>query len=252
MALVEEMEPEIEDLLLRIAPSLPNDWQGASSEEIDKIETIAGRPLPKFYLWFLSRMGRSMGPLTYPTLDFTAPRVLSCYADELFPPHPRFLMIGHESDEVMPAHLLYDFDHPARDDARIVSMEHIDGVVRNQFETFREMIGWGKFLSYRVNRFPHRCTGAFVDDEGDVLSRLDPLMESLGFTAPIPTGACCALYDSTQTGMVSSCAPGDEPCLHFFVLGGHDVGSLRRTLGAIRNETGLGVEIRSWDPPSSG
>ena len=36
-----------------------------------------------------------MGPIAYPTMDFSTSKVLSCYAEELFVPHPRFLMIGY-------------------------------------------------------------------------------------------------------------------------------------------------------------
>jgi hypothetical protein len=91
----QRLEPEIEDfLLLRVVPGLAEQWQGSTPDEIVQIERLAGRPLPPFYNRFLTRMGQSMGPLTYPTLDFSAQRVLACYAEKLVVPHPRFLLIA--------------------------------------------------------------------------------------------------------------------------------------------------------------
>jgi hypothetical protein len=121
------LEPELEDFLLRVGPELAQQWKGSGPEEIAQIERIAGRPLPPFYRWFLTRMGQSMGPLAYPTLDFSAQRVLTCYAEELVAPHPRFLLIGYDSDELMPLHFFYDLDLPARTDARVMR-RHAEGV----------------------------------------------------------------------------------------------------------------------------
>lgn len=239
----------MEELLHRLVPNLADRWQGATEDEIEQIERIAGRPLPRFYRWFLMRMGHSMGPITYPTLDFSAPKVLSCYAEELFVPHPRFLMIGYESDEIMPLHLLYDFDYPARDDARVTKRHYLGGTVYNQYETFREMIAYGKFWMFRVEKLSQRCFGLFVDEGGDVLAQLNPLMESLGFRNPIPTGRCCALYEGTEAAMVTSSTPGDEPRIHGFHLGGNDARVVRKILGEIKMETSLKVEVKSWEPP---
>ncbi|PRP93717.1 hypothetical protein ENSA7_81450 [Enhygromyxa salina] len=41
----EDLEPELDELLLRIVPNLASQWRGAT-------EQIAGRPLPRFYRWF--------------------------------------------------------------------------------------------------------------------------------------------------------------------------------------------------------
>ena len=243
----QDLEPEMEDLLLRLVPDLANNWQGATEDEIEQIERFAARPLPRFYRWFLMRMGRSMGPIAYPSLDFSASKVIGCYAEGLALPHPRFLMIGHESNEMMPLNLFYDFEHPAREDAR-VSKGYATGF-HVQFETFREMIAWGKFSTWRVGKFPQRCIGAFVNRGGDVLSLLDPVILSLGFKTLIPTGSCCALYDTTDAAMVTSTTPDGYTEYHGFRLGGSDAGRLRRILGEIVTESSLGLKIYEWDPP---
>src|SRR5688572_28146806 len=107
------LESEFESLLVRLMPEADRGWRGASEAEIDEVEALAGRPLPRFYRWFLARMGHDMGGLSYPTVDFTVERVLAGNSEEHFPRDPRYFMIGFVTDEVAPLHVLYDFAHPA-------------------------------------------------------------------------------------------------------------------------------------------
>lgn len=244
----QDLEPELEELLLRLVPDLAHQWQGASEDEIAKVEVIAGRPLPRFYRWFLLRMGRSMGPIAYPRLDFTARKVLECYAEGLFGASPRFLMIGYESDIAMPLHVLYDFDHPARDDARVTKRHAMGGDVHDQFDSFREMIAWGKVLTYDLQARPQQCVGMLSDSGGDVLSHLGSVMKSLGFESPVPTGPRCGIYLRADASMVTSASVGEEPKFHAFRLGGADAPQLRRILGEIATETSLELEIDEWNP----
>src|SRR5690242_15687967 len=178
----------MEDFLLRVVPGLAEQWQGSTPDEIARIEGLAGRPLPPFYRWFLARMGQSMGPLAYAQVDFTARRVLTSYAEELVVPDPQFLLIGHNSDEMMPLHFFYDLDLPARDDARVTSRYVEDDDRHDQFETFREMLAYGALLSFRVDKMPQRCRVLLRGENPDIFSQLDPVMDSLGFTKPVPTG----------------------------------------------------------------
>jgi hypothetical protein len=224
-----DLEPELEELLLRLVPGLEQRWQGATPDEIDRVEHIAGRPLPRFYRWFLTRMGHGMGSIDYPRLDFSAPRVLACYREKLFLPHPRFLMIGYETSEQMPLHVLYDFDHPARDDARVTKRYPMGGALYDQFDTFREMLAWGVVWDHGVEPRPQRCVGMFSDSGGDVLSHLDPVMKSLGFEAPIPTGRCCSVYHRADASMITHSPAGDEPKHH-------------------ATQTSLELEIDRWEP----
>lgn len=246
----EGLEPAMEDFLLRVVPGIAEHWQGSTPDEIAQIERIAGRPLPPFYRWFLSRMGQSMGPLTYPRVDFSARRVLASYAENLVAPHPRFLFIGHDSDEMMSLHFFYDLDLPTRSDARVMRRHARGGERHDQFETFRELLAYGALLNGRVGRMTQRCKVMLMGNQPDLFSQLDPVMEGLGFERPVPTGAFCGLYERHDVAMVCSRTPRDKP-QPFMVLrlGGSDSGTLRKVLGTIAAESSLRFEVREWDPP---
>lgn len=250
----QNLEPETEALLKRLAPSLPQQWEGASADEIELMEALASRRLPRFYRWFLERMGRSMGPLRYPTLDFSVDRVLSCYENGLLAPDDRFLLIAYESDVVLPLHLFYDFQYPERDDARVVSRAFSGGPIHFGFDTLREMLVWGEFLVSRISKFPHRCRGTLGGNH-DVIARLDPIMGELGFFKPIPTGQRCAIYDQPDAAMkIRSVAQGPAGPRPVFDLGGASPEVLQLILGRIAFASAIDVEVRDWipQPPTDG
>jgi hypothetical protein len=237
----------MENLLLRTVPGLAEQWRGANPAMIEKIERIADRPLPAFYRWFLSRMGQSMGTLAYPTLDFSAERVLACYAQKLVKPDPRFLLIAHESDEMMPLHLFYDFKATARDDALVTSREASGGELTDGFETLREMLAWGAFSLFRIYRAPQSCKGSLKGDGPDFLTGLDAVMSSLGFDQPIPTGPFCRVYERPDAAMICRGAPRTKlGHRRTFQLGGSSEGSLRKLLGEIAAARVLELTVKNW------
>jgi hypothetical protein len=242
-------ETGLEGLLLRIVPGLAGRWKGATPDEIAQLERIAGHPLPPFYRWFLSRMGQSMGPLSNSTLDFSAQRILACYAEGLVEPDPRFLLIAYESDEMMPLHLFYDFSAPRRDDALVTKRDAQGGELYDMFETLREKLAWGALFSYRVSVMPQQCKGLLEGDDPDFLSRLDPVMSGLGFTQPVPTGRICRLYERSDAAMLCDGVPraaiGNRVT---FTLGGSNAEAIRRILGEVSTESSLKVLVRKWVP----
>ncbi|NMO21035.1 SMI1/KNR4 family protein [Pyxidicoccus fallax] len=239
----------MEALLLRVVPGLSEEWQGATPDEIERIEQLAGRPLPPFYRWFLSRMGKSMGKLTYPGLDFSASRVLTCYAEKRITPEPRFLFIAYNSDETMPLHVFYDLEAPARADALVTWGDTWGNVLHEGFETLREMLAWGAVLSFRVGKMPQQCEGIITGEPVGFLSRFDSVMSRLGFTQPVPTGPYCRLYERPDAAMVcSSPSAATFKGGQAFTLGGVDEGALRRILGEIATEPSLEVEVDEWMP----
>ncbi|QRK13662.1 SMI1/KNR4 family protein [Archangium violaceum] len=241
----------MEELLLRVVPGLAEQWKGATPDQIARIERTAGRPLPPFYRWFLSRMGQSMGPLAYRTLDFSAQRVLERYDEEWVEPHPRLLLIAHDSQEMMPTSLFYDLDDTVRGDALVAAKEEgaYDDDLYERFETLREMLAWSALSMFRLKKMPQRCGGTFSGDQPDILSLVEPVMRSLGFVQPISTGPFCGLYERADAAMICKGMPRhgfDEA--RSFSFGGSDAGVLSKILGEIAAASSLRVKVSEWTP----
>lgn len=241
----------LEQLLLRVVPGLAGAWRGAAPGDIERLESIAGRPLPPLYRWFLEHLGGSMGPMAYPTLDFSASGILASYTSGRMQAHPRYLLLAYDDDDVTPAHYFYDLDRPARDDALVLRMltpldephEQLE-----QFETLREMLAWGELWAQRVERAPQRLRGSLRAGGADLHGRLGPALRQLGFDTPIETGAFCGLYERADAVVVCSSAPDAEPGVQSFNLGGMDAGQLARISSAIA-DAGVEVTPSAWLPP---
>ncbi|WP_205525388.1 SMI1/KNR4 family protein [Pyxidicoccus trucidator] len=241
----------MEELLLRVVPGLAEQWKGVTPDAIARIEQIAGRPLPSFYRWFLSRMGLSMGHLAYPTLDFSAQRVLERYAEEWVEPHPGLLLIAHDSKEMMPTSLFYDLDAPARGDALVAAKEEgaDETDLYERFETLREMLAWGALSRFRLDKMPQQCGGTFSGDPPDILSLVEPVMSSLGFKQPVSTGPYCGLYERADAVMTCKGMPRHGlDRVRSFEFGGGDAGVLRKILGEIAAVSSLKVKVTEWTP----
>lgn len=146
----------------------------------------------------------------------------------------------------MELHMYYDFNFPARDDARVTLRAAEGGDDYKRYETFREMLAV-KAAHVNALRWPDFCTGTLHGNDA-VLPQLDPLMNRLGFTKPnIPTGPRCGLYEGRQAIMVTtgSIALGIKTC--GFVLGGINSTALRNILGTIAAETDLILDVKN-DP----
>jgi len=238
-------------LLERLVPGSTGQWQGASASEIDRLEAIAGRPLPAFYRWFLSRMGTSMGPLSYPTVDFSAQGVLTALSSGQMAAHPRYLLIGYEQDELTPLHYFYDLDQPIRGDALVVRMITPNDESHEQFETFREMLAWGELWTQRVERAPQQCGGRLRAND-EVQARLGPVMRRLGFAVPIETGSYCGLYEREDAALICSGTPNDPLVTQAFGLGGRDAVTLAQILSEVAGELTLEIKPSAWKPPLPG
>ncbi|WAS90506.1 SMI1/KNR4 family protein [Nannocystis punicea] len=243
-----ELEPEMEEFLARLVPGLSPAWSGVTADEVAQVEDLAGRPLPRFYRWFLRRLGRDMGPLRYRSLDFSPAQIVAAYSEGLVERGRRYLLIGRDLGPATPSHAFYDLDQPVRDDAMVVSGEALDDELEPSFETFREMLAWGALLTHGIQRHPQRCVGVLKDRDGDVRARLDPVLHSLGFACPIAAGRWCGVYRGPHADMISKVSPAVEPRLHVFRIGATDSTTIRRILGEIVSETSLELKIDGWQP----
>lgn len=240
-------EASTEEFLLRIVPNLASQWEGATPQEIAAIEGLSPRSLPPFYRWFLSRMGRSMGPMTYPTLDFSAGTILRCYAeDDFLAPSDRYLLIGYESDEEMPLHVFYDLDCPARDDALVLKSLAEGGELYPGYETFREQLLWGEALRFLVHTRPHVCRGTLNEDSGDVFEHLDPVLAQLGFHQPVAMGRFCRIYERQDAVMLCSGRMVEGNKFRSFNMGAPTTALMREILGTVALKTKLVLETSEW------
>lgn len=243
-------EAELESLFLRLAPNLQREWRGASTTEINAIEKIAGRPLPIFYRWFLERMGKQMGSLSYDLIDFSVEKILKVYKDENITPDGCNLLIGYNNDKAMPMHIFYNLDLPAREDCMVGQMELDDNCVRPKFETFREMLGWGKFTTRRVKKFPQVFSGVVSVSQGLARPHVDAIMKDLGFVEVLTCGPFCGLYDRDNAAISYTGTPSLAPRMLVFRLGGADVDNLRDILGKLAT-TEIEVKVTDGQPSSN-
>jgi hypothetical protein len=242
------MAPEpLEALLLRMAPQAQQQWEGASADEIDRIQQLAGQDLPSFYRWLLGRVGRNAGPLPEIYRAFYARNVIEAHRTE-FEPDPPILFIARLDDPLFPLYLYYDLSKQVRDDAW-VDGHQADGGLTDSTETLRELLAWMSVLVLRIQPSPQKCDGTFVDRDGDVSAQLTQAMTSLGFTEPIPTGSFCKIFErdgATLVGKVSA-QPKNAYMLTFH-FGGPDAGLLRRVLGEIALQTQIKITVSEWTP----
>lgn len=245
---IEELEPGMDELIQRLVPDLMN-WQGSTAYEIEKIEKIvrkiSGHDIPKFYRWFLMRMGQNMGEFSFHAMDYSAATILSSYNEDL-DDGTKFFKIGHTSELELDLHMYYDFNNPARDDARVTMRQAEGGEDYKQYETFREMLAT-KAAHINVSRFPVGCIGVLQSDN-DILLQLDPVMDGLGFKkSAIPAGPRCGIYEGNQSTLVTtgSLDFGTESC--GLVMGSVDGNILRNILGTIETGTDFILEVEN-DP----
>jgi hypothetical protein len=190
-----------------------------------------------------------MGPMRYPTVDFSASGILSVYASGRVEAHPRFFLIGYEHDELSPLHYFYDLDRPARGDALVVRMLTPRDEQHPQFESLREMLAWGELWTQRVEHAAQQCRGMLRAADADLHGRLAPVLRGLGFGAPVETGPFCGLYERGDATIVCSADPDATSGTQSFGIGAGDGGQLALVLSAVANEGSIEVTPSAWVPP---
>lgn len=256
-ALGPELEPEMEALLARVDPDFARKVQGATTREIAELEKIAGRPLPRYYRWFLWRMGRKMGPFAW-RLDFSARTVLARSKSASFKPDPRFLLIALGTDPLDPLSLAYDLDRPLRDDARVCRFDGEPNLDDLSAETLRELHA-DRILLTKTKARPQWGGGVFFYEppktaypqpRKTVAARLRPVMTQLGFTSPIETGPYRVLWERPDAALVASSTLANElPEQMGFHLGAGDDVEVQKILKTVTAGSGLRVDYFDWDPP---
>jgi len=247
------LEPEFEAWLRRQYPSIESEWEGATDEDIARVEAIAGQPLPRFYRWFLSTLGGEPDalpeiPKVYRACSIGV--VLGAYdRGELARVGPPFLFIGEIEDPMMTMSFFYDLSQPIRDDAMVLTQVTGGGLTKTA-ETLRERLAWSTIIVARVLEYPQQCSGWLKSPSGEVMARLEPVLADLGFVAVVPHGPFCGAYEREGAALALKVEPeAEHRDLLTFDLGGLDSKTLRRILGTLSTEGEIEVKISEWKPP---
>lgn len=242
------LEQEMEALLVRLAPGAHREFEGATSEDIARIEELAGSALPEFYRWLLTSCGTNAGRLERFFAPYYARNVLNAYDTGEVDIDPPSLFIARFEDPIVSMDVYYDLSRPSRDDALVVTS--FSGELTNSAETLREWLAYGIVTGIRINRSRQRCYGMLDDEEGNVSGALVPVLESLGFVSSVRHGAFCGIFERPDAAFVYKIeVEPDSADVLSFSLGGQDVTTLRRILGEIATKTRIAITIRDWMPP---
>lgn len=244
------IEVEMTAFLRRLFPDFEQQCVGATEEQIERLERIAGRPLPAFYYWFLRTMGRSVGPFEKARQDLSIDSVLAAYDEGMLEPDSRLLLIAGDTNENDPTLGFYDLEAPARDDAFVLTARGYDGHPTRMYETYREMFAHANLVAFRIRSLPRYCRGRFTDTDHDVSTKLDRSMAELGFASAVPTGPYCKVLERADAAIAGWTSPSeDRRHLMIFNFGGPDEPTIRRLLGEISDATGLEIKIDEWGSP---
>jgi hypothetical protein len=227
-------------------------WSPASTDDIAAIEQLADGELPRCYRWMLLRLGEGWQSIGFGSLDFSARGVVEGHARGAYPRHAGMLCIAEDKLEEPPQRRYYDLAHPLRDDAPVYVAGPEASDFGKEYETLREMIASAVFDNYRLQKLPYQCEGALVGEENDdAFAALAPLLDELGFRAPVTGGSLSLLYDDGTFAFSSYRDPeGYAPYVLPFHLGGPSLAELRRLLGVVTTTTGLAAEHLDWNHPT--
>ncbi len=247
-----DLEPELNAWLAKHFPDLDRYVEPATPDDIAAMERYAGRPLPRFYRWFLARMGRDNAPFAARTMDFRIGRILRCYEDGTFERNSRFLVVGYETNAEFSEHFVYDFDHPARDDARLATMSPYDDEPdwAVGYETFRDCFVEMVFYQYLLAEKEQQIGFVVRTEEDDTVARhLDPLLASLGFASPIATGPYSRFYEGEhQAAIARANLDNPGPFLMRMSVGYDTVHGARALMGHLATHDDLTVSNVQWEP----
>lgn len=247
-----DLEPELNAWLAKLLPELDQHVQPATPSDTAAMERYAGRPLPRFYRWFLARMGRDNAPFALRTMELRVGRILQAYEDGTFHRDPRFLFVGYETNTEVQEHFVYDLDHPARDDARLATMatydEEPDWPVG--YETFREFFVESIFYQYVLAEKEQQVAFIIETEDDDTVTRhLDPFFTSMGLTSPIATGPYARFYEGERQAAIASASldtPG--PFRMRMRVGCDTVAEARALVGHLATHDDLTLARVRWEP----
>lgn len=204
------------DLVEQYAPGFASRIQGASSEELHRLEEQLRHPLPNSYKDFLSLMGKDLGGFETPQVDLRLERVQDFYeVTEPQPPH-RFIFIGaHDEDPYMDYYL--DCRMPTGSQCPVIRAESPEQLLKPEklwrsFASLEDMLFVWAFRN-RLSRLGHRrkfspalqrnSQGMMVIPPG-ILGSVEALAARLGFQKLPHTSPLTLLFERGDAALYLS------------------------------------------------
>lgn len=239
---------ELLELLEHYSPGYRHQIEGTDEWELDKLEEIFGRPLPRFYREFAQVMGQDGGPLLA-HVNAYQPRwdvgqIYRVLPDSELPPR-RFLFIFGDPS-VDGQHYWLDLEAPSEEgDSQVVRMPFGHDSWKTKLSplhvSLREMLFVWAMSQVHLPSFPQRAQyslrsrdlapAGFRDAED-----LARILERLGFTR-LPYPRRCMLFERADAGILlyrRPTGPGFS-----FEVGMQEPEEFRRVQAIIEENTGM-------------
>lgn len=213
---------ELMDYIQTYDPGFPAKVQGASEEEITRLERLAGGSLPARYTDFLRSMGASMGDLQYPDTDFRIGRILKLYETSKRRPPPRYLLIGVQVVETYDRYLLDRGAGAGGEDCPVIQADieepfETADMLHTLYPSLKDMLFLQAFSMKRMSLLAHRRSflPSLVDSGKGRLRSVPPnlvdsisrVMSHLGFERLPHTSSLNLLYERGDAALYVSRNP---------------------------------------------
>lgn len=228
---------EFETLADSLQPGWRTSCQGASEEEISRLEEIVGHMLPASYKHFLRVMGHDMGPFTRRMSDFTIGRLLSTYRMRPMNKGSRLLLIATGLEDDVPMHTFLDLDAEG-DLPPVLLAEDAESEAIPHFGSLIDMLAWSIVVKSQIMKLPVACRGFLFGDE--VRSNLSAILEELEFEIVPPVGSSVSFWKSDLEWIAASVSAPNRLMLH---VGAQNEGMIRSIFDLIREGSSVDVEI---------
>ncbi|MCP3136626.1 SMI1/KNR4 family protein [Pyxidicoccus xibeiensis] len=205
----------------RFDPAFSSKLQGASDEEIARLEALVGRSLPPVYRDFLRRMGKGMGDFQVPRVSFDIERISGVYEDEDRPPARYQLVAVEEQDPYFDFYL--DLEWASGPDFGVVRFESFGDLTQKTVSrwalSFHELLLALACLYKWLPTFPAR-TGLLLSSAkltsmkqpGAALPQLlEQVATRLGFQKVPQSSRHCLLLERGDAAIFCEVSPRGGP-----------------------------------------
>jgi len=155
------MIQELLAFISRYEPGFPQRIRGATEKEIEKLERLAGQPMPAAYREFLAAMGKDAGDSHSGNEDLRFQLVLRFYEMYGKSWSRDYVFIGQLNVEP-PVDYYLELSEPNAPDGRVVGVDQGGRPARDEvwpyFPSLKDMLFSRAFYNLRVARLPYRKT----------------------------------------------------------------------------------------------